>query len=295
MKKAFISLHAAVFLAGFTGVLGRLISLNEFMLVWYRLLITILTLGIILWLRRSFPKKPVRSLLPVFSVGAVVALHWVAFYGSIKYANVSIALVCFSTLGFFSALLEPLILPKRMSYRELLLGMISVAGVYLIFHFDTRYKTGIIFGVASAVLAALFTVLNKKVLEKHNALNVTFIEMTGGFIMLSVLMPLYLFFFDLHVELPKAGDWLWLFILSWLCTVLAFYLSLNALKRISPFTVNLSYNLEPVYGIALAFIIYKENKDLEKSFYTGLLLIVIAVVLQMIKVYHSAGKLNRQS
>lgn len=287
MKKAFISLHAAIFLAGFTGVLGRIISLNEFMLVWYRLLITILTLGIILWLRRSFPKKPFRSLLPVFGVGAVVALHWVTFYGSIKYANVSIALVCFSTLGFFSALLEPLLLSKKISYSELLLGMISITGVYLIFHFDTRYKTGIIFGVVSAVLAALFTVLNKKVVEKHNASNITLIEMTGGFIMLSVLMPLYLFFFDLHVELPETRDWLWLLLLSWLCTVLAFYLSLNALKRISPFTVNLSYNLEPVYGIALAFLIYQENKDLGKSFYTGLLLIIIAVVLQMIRVYPS--------
>jgi len=293
MKKAFISLHTAIFLAGFTGVLGRLISLNEFMLVWYRLLLTVLTLGVILWFRRSFTKKPARSLLSVFVVGVVVALHWVAFYGSIKYANVSIALVCFSTLGFFSALLEPLLLSKKISYSELVLGMICIAGVCLIFHFDTRYKTGIIFGVASAVLAALFTVLNKKVLEKHNASNVTFIEMTGGFIMLSVLMPLYLSFFNLHVELPEAGDWLWLIILSWLCTVLAFYLSLSALKRISPFTVNLSYNLEPVYGIALAFIIYKENKELGKSFYTGLLLIVSAVILQMIKVYYNSRK--RQS
>lgn len=286
MKKAFISLHAAIFLAGFTGVLGRLISLNEFMLVWYRLLLTVLTLGVILWLRRSFTKKPSGSLLPVFGVGVVVALHWVAFYGSIKYANVSIALVCFSTLGFFSALLEPFLLDKKISYSELVLGMISIAGVYLIFHFDTRYKTGITFGVISAILAALFTVLNKKVLEKHDASNVAFIEMTGGFIMLSLLMPFYLSFFHLHVELPRAADWLWLIILSWLCTVLAFYLSLSALKHISPFTVNLSYNLEPVYGIALAFIIYKENKDLGKSFYTGLLLIIIAVVLQMIKVYY---------
>ncbi len=293
MKKAFISLHAAIFLAGFTGVLGRLISLNEFMLVWYRLLLTVLTLGVILWLGRSFNKQPARTLLPIFGVGVIVALHWVAFYGSIKYANVSIALVSFSTLGFFSVLLEPLLLSKKISYNELVLGMISIGGVYLIFHFDSKYKTGIIFGVVSAVLAALFTILNKKVLEKHNALTVTFIEMTGGLIMLSLLMPFYISFFGLHIELPEADDWLWLIILSWLCTVLAFYLSLNALKRISPFTVNLSYNLEPVYGIALAFIIYKENKELGKSFYIGLLLIVTTVILQMIRVYRSRECLNR--
>jgi len=289
MKRALINLHIAVFLAGFTGVLGRLISLNEFLLVWYRLLITVITLFVLFLFQRSIPRISGKSILQIFGVGTVVALHWVAFYGSVKYSNVSIALVCFSTLGFFSAIIEPFLLRKKLSVIELLLGMVAILGVYCIFHFDTRYEKGILFGIISAVLAALFTVLNKKVLEKHEAKTVTFYELAGGFVVLSLLLPAYFQLFDLHFTLPQAKDWLWLLILSWLCTVLAFYLSLSALKRISPFTVNLSYNLEPIYGILLAFIIYKENKDLGISFYVGLLLIIIAVALQMARVYRKRG------
>ncbi len=285
MKRSLINLHIAVFLAGFTGVLGRLISLNESLLVWYRLMITVITLLLLFLLRGSIPKISLKSVLRIFSVGAIVALHWVAFYGSIKYSNVSIALVCFSTVGFFSALLEPVVLRKSIAVIELLLGMLAIAGVYCIFHFDTRYKNGIAFGIVSAFLAALFTILNKKVLEKHEAGTVTLYELTGGFLILTLLLPAYLQFFDLHFVLPSATDWLWLIILSWLCTVLAFFLSLSALKKVSAFTVNLSYNLEPIYGILLAFLIYHENKDLGISFYVGLSLIVIAVVVQMSRVY----------
>lgn len=285
MKRALINLHIAIFLAGFTGVLGRLISMNESLLVWYRLLITVITLFVLSLFQGSIPKVSGKSILQIFGVGAVVACHWVAFYGSVKYSNVSIALVCFSTLGFFSAIIEPVLLRKKLSLIELLLGFLAILGVYCIFHFDTRYGKGILFGIISAVLAALFTVLNKKVLEKHEAKTVTFYELTGGFIVLSLLLPAYLHLFGLQFGLPQTTDWLWLLILSWLCTVLAFYLSLRALKSISPFTVNLSYNLEPVYGILLAFMIYKENQDLGASFYIGLLLIVMAVALQMARVY----------
>jgi drug/metabolite transporter (DMT)-like permease len=292
MKKAFINLHLAIFFAGFTGVLGRLISLNEIVLVWYRLLITVCTLCAFFLFRRSFPVMPVRSVIKIFGVGIVVALHWVAFYGSIKYSNVSIALVSFSTLGFFSAALEPVLLKKKLSITEMMLGLVAVAGVYLIFHFDSRFKTGILFGIASAVLAAFFTILNKKVLGKHDASGVTFYELSGGLIVLSMIMPFYLAYFNLEFSLPQQGDWLWLLILSWLCTVWAFYLSLSALRTISPFTVNLSYNLEPVYGIALAFFIYHENQELGVSFYAGLLLIIIAVILQMLRIYHGRRPLS---
>ena len=283
MKRALLNLHLAVFLAGFTGILGRLISLNESLLVWYRLFITVITLTVLFLLQRSFPVISLKSLLRIFGVGLIVVLHWVAFYGSIKYSNVSIALVCFSTLGFFSAVVEPFIMRKKISVTELLLGMLAVTGVYLIFHFDTRYKTGIIFGLTSAILAALFTVLNKKLLAKHEVKTVTFYELMGGFILLTLLLPVYLRFFTLNFALPRGWDWLWLLILSWLCTVLAFYFTLNALKKVSPFTVNLSYNLELVYGIVLAFMIFQENKYLGFSFYIGLFLIIIAVGLQMLR------------
>lgn len=291
MKKAILYLHIAVFLAGFTGVLGRLISLNESLLVWYRLLFTSLFMSLLFLWQRSFPVVSYKGIVQIFSVGTIVALHWVTFYGSIKYSNVSVALVCFSTLSFFSAVLEPVINRKRISVAEVLLGLVTILGVYLIFHFDTRYKNGIVFGIVSAVLASLFTILNKNLLKQYPPKTVTFYELTGGFVVLSFILPLYLHAFHMQFSLPHGWDWMWLLVLSLLCTVLAFYLSLTALESVSPFTVNLSYNLEPVYGIILAFIIYKENKNLHNSFYAGLMLIFMAVVIQMIRVYRSRNEI----
>ena len=287
MKKALLFLHIAVFLAGFTGVLGRLISLNESLLVWYRLLFTSVSMALLFLFQSAFPRISGRELVRIFSVGAVVALHWVTFYGSIKYSNVSVALVCFSTLGFFSALLEPAFTEKKLSFAEVGLGLMTVLGVYLIFHFDAQYKKGILFGLISAALAALFTVLNKGLLKRHPSKTVTFYELTGGFVVLTCILPLYLHAFGQQFSLPQGWDWLWLLVLSWLCTVLAFYLALRALEKVSSFTVNLSYNLEPVYGIVLAFLLYKENEHLNRSFYAGLGLILFAVLIQMGRVYRN--------
>ena len=144
---------------------------------------------------------------------------------------------------------------------------------------------GIIYGLISAILAALFTVLNKTLLKTEDAKSVTFYELGSGFIILSIVLPFYLRFFDVKFSLPSGSDWVWLLVLSWLCTVLAFYLSLTALKKVSPFTVNLTYNLEPVYGIVMAFIIYHENEYLGLGFYLGLALILSAVILQMLRIY----------
>jgi drug/metabolite transporter (DMT)-like permease len=285
MKKALINLHTAIFLAGFTGVLGRLITLDESLLVWYRLLITVASIAFLFVVNGSFPRISITNLIRVFAVGAVVALHWLCFYGSIKRSNVSIALVCFSTLGFFSSIIEPLLLRRKAQITEVMLGMLAIIGVYLIFHFDTRFKTGIIFGILSAILAALFTVLNKSLLKTIDEKAVTFYELTGGFLCLTVFLPVYLVFFKTNFRLPAPWDWFWLIILSWACTIWAFYLSLTALKKISSFTVNLSYNLEPIYGILLAFIIYRENQTLTASFYAGLFLILAAVGLQMLRLY----------
>jgi len=218
--------------------------------------------------------------MQIFFVGAIAALHWVTFYASVKYANVSVALVCFSAIGFFTALLEPLILKTKHSRFEVLLGLMTIAGIYIIFHFDPQYKTGIILGIISAILGSLFPIYNKRFLEKHAPETVTIYELTGGFIFLTLLIPIYLILVPADHIFPTLGDFGWLLVLSWLCTVVAFNLLMNALKRISAFTVNLSYNLEPVYGILLAFIIYRENELLRTSFYIGLLLIVMSVVMQ---------------
>lgn len=285
MRKAFLHLHLAILLAGFTGILGRLITLNEGMLVWYRLFFT----TIILWgMQVLSGRKPERAggrLWPIYAVGALVALHWVFFYGSIKYANVSIGLVCFSSVSFFTAVLDPLITGRRIDLRETLLGLMAMAGIYLIFHFDPKYKTGILLGVASSLLAALFTILNKNMLKAHSPETITLHQLTGGWLALSALMPVYLHFFPVKSLLPSWPDVLWLLILSLFCTVLAYDLFIRSLKKISPFTVNLSYNLEPVYGILLAFLIYREDRELGTGFYYGMAIILLTVLLQSWRVW----------
>jgi len=284
MKKALVQLHIAVFLAGFTAILGKLITLNEGLLVWFRLFITVITLGAILYFKKQLLRIPGRDVLKIFGVGTIVAIHWVTFYGSIKYANVSVALVCFSATGFFTALFEPLIIGRRISLIEILLGLMAIAGIYIIFDFHPQYKTGIIFGIISAMGSALFPIFNKRLLHRVTPRTLMFYELGGGLIALTLIVPTYLMQFPASYYLPTATDWLWLLVLAWFCTVLSFDLQLNALKKISAFTANLTYNLEPVYGIILAFIFFKENEQLKNQFYIGVALILLAVIFQMMRV-----------
>lgn len=285
MKKAFLQLHIAILLAGFTGILGRLITLNEGLLVWYRLLFTV----IFLWAMYALGPKSSTSgkagLLPVYVVGGLVALHWVFFYASIKYANVSIGLVCFSAVSFFTAVFDPIITGRKNDIREWILGLMVMVGIYLIFHFDPKYKTGIILGIVSSALAALFTIFNKRLLTKHSAMDLSRHQLTGGWLLLTVLLPAYIHFFPVQTLVPSWSDIGWLLFLSLFCTVLAYNLSMSALRSISPFTVNLSYNLEPLYGILLAFLLYREDKELESGFYYGMAIIVFTVLIQSWRVW----------
>jgi drug/metabolite transporter (DMT)-like permease len=284
MKEALIKLHISVFLAGFTGILGILISLNEGLLVWYRLVITVVSLFALLqWKKKLHHVTPVQ-VWRMFGIGALIALHWVLFYGSIKASNVSIGLVCFASVGFFTALLEPVFTSKKFSWVETLLGLISLLGIWLIFHFDARYRVGIALGVACAILAALFTVLNKKYVHIAPPQTMMLYELSGGLVVLTLLMPFYLAYFPVASIFPGWKDWIGLLILSWLCTVLMMDLMLQALKKVSAFTQNLSLNLEPVYGILMAFILFHENKNLNASFYAGFALIALSVVLQMARI-----------
>ena len=283
LKKAFVQLHIAVFLAGFTGILGRLITLNEGLLVWWRLLISAGTMWLLYLSRRRIQRISRLDIVKIFAIGMVAALHWVSFYGAIKYANVSVALVCFSSVGFFTALFEPILLGTKFKPVELLLGLLVIAGIIIIFHFDARYKTGIAIGIIAAMLGAIFPVCNRQLMQRMNAETLMTYELSGGWLALSMLMPLYLHIFPVTTWWPAGSDWWWLLFLSWVCSVWAFQLSANALKKISAFTVNLSYNLEPLYGILLAFFIYHENKDLGLSFYAGLSCILAAVLLQTLR------------
>jgi drug/metabolite transporter (DMT)-like permease len=283
LKKAFIQLHIAVLLAGLTGVLGKLISLNEGLLVWYRLLLTAPSLWLLALVRRQAVRIDKRDVWRIFGIGGVAALHWVAFYGSIKYSNVSVALLCFSAIGFFTALIEPLVLRHRMDAVELLLGLLVIVGIFFIFQVDPHFKTGIVIGLVSALLGSLFPVLNKRILLRVSPENVTLYELSGGFLVLTLLMPLYLWLFPVPSLLPGWQDLGWLLVLAWACTVLAFNLSMSALQKISAFTVNLSYNLEPVYGILLAFLLFREDKYLNRGFYVGFFLILLSIVLQTVR------------
>lgn len=284
-------MHAAVFLWGFTGVLGRLISLNEGLLVWYRILITIVTLYILMRFGNELQSVLPKQRRQFFLIGAVIALHWCFFYGSIKYSNVSIALTCLSSTGLFTALLEPLITRKKIVITEVLLGLIAILGIYLIFHFDPQYKTGVILGLISAVLSCLFSIFNKKQVSYNAPRIVMLYELTGGFLLLTILMPFYLYLFPTHNYVPGKLDIIWFLLMSWVCTILAMDLSLQSLQKVSAFTQNLTLNLEPVYGILLAFIVYKENKYLSQWFYYGFTLILLAVILQTFRHINAEKKL----
>ena len=288
MKKAFLQLHFAVFLAGFTGVLGRLITLNEGWLVWYRLLISAVTMWIVFSLAKKLQRVSIKNILKLSGIGFLSALHWVSFYGAIKYANVSVALVCFSATGFFTALFEPFFSKKKISGIEVLLGLMVIAGIYIIFHFDPKYKTGIILGVICAILLAVVMILIRQFVHTINSQTILTYQLSGGFMALSFFMPFYQKAFPTAYIFPSFSDWMWLLVLAWFCSVLAFQFSVSALQKLTAFTVNLSFNLEPVYGILLAFFVYHENDELNWSFFLGLSLIVLALFLQMWRIWRQS-------
>lgn len=292
MKKALLQLHIAVFLAGFTAVLGKEIGLNEGLLVWYRILITVLVLAAMMYGQKKLVVLPAKEMLQLFKVGFIIAFHWVMFYGSVKYGNISIAVVCISGSGFFTAFFDPLIYGRRISAREVLLGAVAIAGIYIIFDFHPQYKMGIIFGIFSAIGSSLFPIFNKRLVDRYDPQTLTLYELGGGLLALTAILPVYLHFFPAAYYLPTGYDWGALLVLSLACTLLCFHLQLHALQKITAFTSNLAYNLEPVYGIILAFLFYNENKALNWQFYLGVGLIILAVALQMVRMWYSNRKLK---
>ncbi|MEP6464780.1 MAG: EamA family transporter [Parafilimonas sp.] len=291
MKSALIRLHAAVFLWGFTGVLGRAISLNEGWLVWWRMFITAISLWALFYFFKLIRKISLKDFLKIAAVGTVLSLHWLTFYGSIKYSNVSIALTCLSTTGLLSAIIEPLFFKRKINLYELVLGVFALAGIALIYITNLSFSTGIYVGLISAVLTVIVSVMDKKLIDGYAPETITLYQLTGGFLGLSFLMPLYNFLFPSIQKTPQHFDWLWLIILSWCCTIFTFMLYINALKKVSAFTANLTLTLEPVYGIILAFIIYHENTTLSSYFFFGFGLILVAVFLQMFKLIQQHRKL----
>lgn len=294
MKKALLQIHLAVLLWGFTGILGRAISLDSVMLTWYRMLFTAIIMAAILTIRKQWVRIERRDLWKLVLVGCLMGIHWVAFYGSIKLANASIALVCLSTASVFTALLDPYINKRRKDPVEIILGLLALAGVYFIYRFQQFFATGILLGVIAAILSAVFTVLNKRFVNTYPARVMVFYEMGTGWLFITLLLPLQFYFLPDAQFLPRStdlfssewyqNDWLWLIVISLCCTVWAQSLALNALKKLSSFTITLSVNMEPVYGILLAILFYQENKELTAGFYIGMSLICLSVILQLLRV-----------
>jgi drug/metabolite transporter (DMT)-like permease len=287
-KQALLKMHLATFLWGFTGILGRAINVGEYYLVLYRMVLTALILFIMLKAGGTFQAVKGKAFLKLVGIGGIIAIHWLAFYGSIKYANASIALVCLSTSGIYTAILEPLVFGKKIAAREIFVSVLAIFGMYLIYTFETKYTVGIIYGLISALLASVFSVLNKTVVAEHEPQHMAMYEIGTGSLVLLLVGPLYVHFFPQHNAIPSALDWLFLFLLSFFCTVIGQSLALSALKKLSTFTAVLTVNLEPVYGIALAFIVYKENKGLTPYFYWGIAVIALSVLAHMYFVWRQS-------
>lgn len=279
IQKAFIQLHLSVMLAGFTGLFGKLITLNEVDIVWYRMLFT----SIILFVFTGLPQIERKKLLQLGGCGALLGLHWMLFYGSIKASNVSIGVICYSLVGFFTAIIEPIIYRKKISTIEILFSLITVFGLLCIFSFDARYRYGISIGVLSSFVAALYGVCNKKVSVGVKTRTVLFYQMSAGLVVVSMIIPFYLMMFPAHqnvLVIPEGSNLWWMLCHALFCTVAMYILQIQALRTLSAFTVNLTYNLEPCYTIIIAFIVFHEARELNFSFYIGIALILISVILQ---------------
>lgn len=294
-KRAFLKLHLSILISSFTSIFGRLITLNEGVLVFERLLISLGILSAFLIATKQFCLVKLKEFWKICGVGVLMGLHWLFFYASIKYANVSIGIVCFSLVSLFTALIEPFVNKHRIFKHELFFSLITLVGILFIFHFDTQFRIGIILGIISSFLAALYTITNKKVAVHHPSKIMLLYEFLGGLICVSLLMPLYLHYFPVETLMPSLIDLWYLFLLSLFCTVGLYFLQIQALKKVSAFTVNLSYNLEPVYTIILAMIIFQENKDLNNIFYIGLFLIILSVILQTLYIFRIENKNKNQS
>ena len=276
--RAYLFLHFCVFLWGFTAILGKLITLQALPLVWWRVLLASVTLWLIL------PKAQIRGLSrrsfwQMLGVGMMVGVHWLCFYGAIKLSNASIAVATMATTSFFSALTEPIILRSKVNWYELGLGMLILPGMALVVgNIDWTMRLGFAVGILCALLAAIFTGLNKQLIN-HNPppLAMSFIELFGGLVVTSLALPFALAAKPDMPVLPRGWDWVWMLLLAWVCTVLPYYLSLRSMRHISAFATNLTINLEPVYGVILAVLLFREDKELAPGFYLGVGIILVAV------------------
>lgn len=278
-NKAFIQLHLSVMLAGFTGLFGKLITLNEVDIVWYRMFFT----SLILIVFTGLPRISLKKLAQLAMCGALLGLHWMLFYGSIKASNVSIGVICYSLVGVFTAIFEPVILKRKFSWIEIAFSLITVLGLVCVFSFDSRYRYGILIGVGSAAVSSVYSIFNKKYSQGIKSRTVLFYQMAAGLIVVTAFIPIYRSVFNIHQDIlviPSGSNLWWMMCHALFCTVGLYLLQIQALRSLSAFTVNLTYNLEPCYTVLMAFVFFGEAKDVNLSFYIGIILILTSVLLQ---------------
>lgn len=280
MEKSYLLLHTAVLFLGFSPVFGKLISLNEGLLTWYRVFFSAVILFFVLKLYKVDTRISLKEKIHIARIGVLVTMSWVFFYAGIKYSNISIGVVCYCLASFFTAVLEPLIIKSRFQLSEFLLSILTIIGIGLIFHFDGSYQVGIALGVIAPVFYTLYSIYNKQLAGRYDSKLINYYQMIGGTIGLGILLPGYLHFFPATSVIPDLKNAFYLIMLSFFCTVLVYIFLTEAMKKISAFTANLSMNLEPVYAIIVAFLFFDESKEVNFSFYVGLFFVILSVVLQ---------------
>ena len=287
--KSYLHLHFIVFVWGFTAVLGKLISLDAMPLVWYRMSLAVLFIILYIWYKKVPMKVPLKTLLGFLFAGLVIAFHWFTFFKAIKVSNISVTLACLSTGAFFASLMEPIFYGRKVIWYEVFFGIIVFIGLYIIFNIDGHFINGILLALTSAFLSALFSMINGKYAKEYNPTVISFYELLGGVFFFSI----FLYFtgsFNTSFFKVSNSDWLYLIILSTFCTAYAFIASVKVMKFLSPYTVMLTINLEPIYGIILAVIVFEETEKMSFNFYIGALIILSTVILNGVLKYHSTQK-----
>lgn len=276
--KSYLHLHLIVFIWGFTAILGALITLDALPLVWFRMLFAVGFIAIYIYYKKLPLRVPTKILLQFLFSGFIIALHWFTFFHAIKISNVSITLACLSTGALFAAILEPILYGKKIVPYELFFGLLVVVGLYIIFNVEGNYFLGIVMALTSAFLSALFAVINSRLVKSYDATVISFYELSGGVVFFSFLL---LFFGSFSVEFFQLSmkNLVYLLILSSVCTAYAFIASTAVMKFLSPYTVMLTINLEPIYGIILAVLIFEEKEQMSFGFYVGAVIILLTVLL----------------
>ncbi|MBK6274490.1 MAG: DMT family transporter [Saprospirales bacterium] len=279
-RTAYLQMHITTFLWGLTAILGKLISISELPLVWYRVLIVSVVMLFIPKIIENIKTLSFKKITTIGGIGIILTLHWVAWYGAVKFANASVAVSCIALISFFISVLEPIITKNAFNKSNLFFGIIVIPGILLINQsLDINLKFGFWLGILAAILAAFFSIYNKKYTQEIEPNSITFIQMLSGFLFLSFCLPFYLHFTKQLFPIPTSKDFILLMILSVVCTIIPYNLFLRALKATNAFTTSLINNLEPVYGVILAAIFLHENEQLNWKFYIGSVIIVSAVFL----------------